>query len=96
MRLKQLLKICRTICVVVSEQLVAVRRPDMGSVCYADYLRTMPFQDLMNPCKNSTRETIRTLLREYSVSERSALNAAIVHLLGGVCVGGEGGGEGRS
>eukprot|EP01043_Picozoa_sp_COSAG02_P069563 COSAG02_NODE_11973_length_1622_cov_0.940906_1_plen_49_part_10 len=38
----------------------------MGSVCYADGLRTMPFQDLMNPCKNITRETMSTLIQEYA------------------------------
>lgn len=38
----------------------------MGSVCYADGLRTMPFQDLMNPCKNVTRRTMSTVIQEYA------------------------------
>ena len=38
----------------------------MGAVCYDDYLQTMPLQDLMNPCKNVTRDTMMGLLREYA------------------------------
>ena len=41
-------------------------RPAMGAVCYDDYLRTMPLQDLMNPCKNLTRNSMTLLLREYA------------------------------
>ena len=42
-------------------------RPEMGAVCYADYLRTMPIHGEMNPCKNITRQTMSALLREYSL-----------------------------
>ena len=41
-------------------------RPAMGSVCYADYLRTEPIQDLMNPCKAITRDTMTGLLGEFA------------------------------
>ena len=38
----------------------------MGAVCYEDYLKNEPLQDLMNPCKSASRETMTALLRVFA------------------------------
>jgi hypothetical protein len=40
--------------------------PEMGSICYNDYLQTMPLQGEMNPCLDATWDTLRKLMTEFS------------------------------
>jgi hypothetical protein len=40
--------------------------PEMGAICYNDYLQTMPLQGEMNPCLDATWDTLGKLMTEFS------------------------------